>query len=281
MQYFEYNEKKKRGTTDFPFDFYHIDEQHPQYIMPYHWHIEYEIIRILEGTFTISLDEQEFIAHPGDILFIGDGILHAGMPQDCVYECIVFDMNTFLTHHTICRKLIQNIIDHSILIHHYFPKSNTQIHEIVWHMFDAFSKQPVGYQLSGIGEFYHFFGTVYSNGLYLTNPKQTPQDHKRIMQIKSVMEFIESSYASTITLEELSGIVHMSPKYFCRFFYEMTRQTPISYVNSYRIERACHQLLTTDLSVTEIAFSCGFNDTSYFIKQFKLQKSVTPKQYAK
>ncbi len=60
MQYMDYNERRMRGTFDFPVEFHHIDSQHPQYAMPYHWHIEYEIIRILEGDFTISLDEKEF-----------------------------------------------------------------------------------------------------------------------------------------------------------------------------------------------------------------------------
>ncbi|QHQ62445.1 cupin domain-containing protein [Anaerocolumna sedimenticola] len=68
MQYIDYNERKMRGTFDFPIEFYHIDSQHPQYAMPYHWHVEYEIIRILEGTFTISLDENEIRAEQGDVI---------------------------------------------------------------------------------------------------------------------------------------------------------------------------------------------------------------------
>ena len=39
--------------------------------------------------------------------------------------------------------------------------------------------------------------------------------------------------------------------------------------------------LSTDLSVTDIAINCGFNDVSYFIKTFKKYKGITPKQYIK
>jgi AraC-like DNA-binding protein len=61
----------------------------------------------------------------------------------------------------------------------------------------------------------------------------------------------------------------------------MTHRTPIDYLNYYRIERACFKLVSTNLSITEVAFECGFNDLSYFIKTFKKYKAITPKQYLK
>ena len=59
----------------------------------------------------------------------------------------------------------------------------------------------------------------------------------------------------------------------------MTNKTPIEYLNYYRIESACEQLLTTDYSITEVALNSGFNDASYFIKIFKKHRGITPKQY--
>ena len=44
MQYLNFNETKRHGTSNFPFEFYHVDSSHPRYIMNYHWHVEYEII---------------------------------------------------------------------------------------------------------------------------------------------------------------------------------------------------------------------------------------------
>ena len=62
------NEDRLRGTYDFPFEFHHIDQSHPRYVMSYHWHVEYEIIRILEGSLTVTLDEKSFTAPVGDII---------------------------------------------------------------------------------------------------------------------------------------------------------------------------------------------------------------------
>ena len=55
----------------------------------------------------------------------------------------------------------------------------------------------------------------------------------------------------------------------------------MEYLKLYRIERAARKLINTDMSVTEVALSCGFNDFSYFIKTFHKYKGVTPKQFMK
>ncbi len=281
MQYMDYNERKMRGTFDFPVEFHHIDSQHPQYAMPYHWHIEYEIIRILEGCFTISLDEKEFHAKKDDIIVINSGTLHAGIPENCVYECIVFDMNMLVKKDNICLKFIQDIMNHVINIKEFFTGKDTEFHRTVWQLFDVLDKKNYGYQLIVQGCLYQLIGTILENGNYVTDSLQTPQNHRRILQLKQVLEVIENSYSSVITLEELSRAACMSPKYFCRFFQEMTHKSPIDYLNYYRVERACFLLLNTETSITDITYNVGFNDLSYFIKSFKKYKGITPAKYRK
>ena len=61
----------------------------------------------------------------------------------------------------------------------------------------------------------------------------------------------------------------------------MTRQSPFEYINAYRTDRAAKLLLSTDMSITDIAFSCGFSSTSHFISRFRAQKSITPGQLRK
>ena len=141
-------------------------------------------------------------------------------------------------------------------------------------------KKP-GYELSVIGQFYHFFGIVFGNHYYLDSLPKARRDYKRILQLKQVVEFIEINYASPLTLGQLSDSVSMSPKYFCRFFSEMTHQTPMDYLNRQRIEHACYEISTTDDSVTDIAYRNGFNDLSYFIRTFKKYKGTTPGKYKK
>ena len=54
----------------------------------------------------------------------------------------------------------------------------------------------------------------------------------------------------------------------------------MDYLNYQRIEHACYELLTTDISVADAAYACGFGDVSYFIKTFRKYKGVTPGKYS-
>ena len=273
------NEDRPRGTYEFPFEFHHIDASHPRYLMSYHWHVEYEVIRILRGTLTVTLDEKSFTAHANDVIFVNSGILHSGIPEDCVYECIVFDLNTFLKSNSVCSRYMQEILHQEIMIYHHFTEKQSDIIACVNSLFHAMNEKTSGYEMIVYGQFYHFFGLIFSNHYYLENQLKTRKDYKRILQLKQVVDFIEKNYTSQITLNQLSASVSMSPKYFCRFFSEMTHQTPMDYLNRQRIEQACYQLSTTDDSITEIAYRTGFNDLSYFISTFKKYKGITPGKY--
>ncbi len=276
MQYYNYSENQQRGTLDFPFEFYHVDHTHPRYIMAYHWHVECEIIRILEGSLHMTMDEKEFTAIAGDVIFVNSGILHSGEPKDCIYQCIVFDMNTFIKHNPRCQTYIQQILNHSAFVYHHFGAKYKEIRQIIWNVFDAMEQKATGYEMIVYGELYHFFGVIFGEHLYYSDSPQNRRDYKKIEQLKKVLDFMETNYASPLTLEQLSESVHMSPKYFCRFFSNMTHRTPIDYLNYYRIEHASYQLATTEVSVTEAAYACGFNDLSYFIKTYKKYKGCTP-----
>ena len=279
MQYINYRESWQRGTIDFPIEYHHLASTHPQYVMALHWHVEFEIIRILEGTFQLSIDEQEYSVSKGSSIIIPAGALHAGIPNDCIYECLVFDINMLMNQNNSCLKLIRKIIDHEVEFTYVFPESYNDIHQAVWTMFDAMSSRREGHQLTVLGTLYQLIGTIFSEKYYHPAPEQPLRNHRRIVQLKTALEFMESSYHTQLSLEDMAGSVHMSPKYFCRFFQEMTHRTPVDYLNYYRIERACYQLLTTDQSITEIAYNSGFNDLSYFIKTFKKYKGTTPKKY--
>ena len=279
MQYINYRESRQRGTIDFPFEHHHVSPSHPQYNMALHWHVEFEIIRILAGKLTITIDEHQYTVGENNTIFIPAGCVHAGEPKDCIYECIVFDMNTLMNKNDSCCRLIRKINDHEIEPYLVFNENYKEIHSIIWNMFDAITNRKEGYQLLVLGSLYSFFGIIYANEYFNAVPVQPPRNHKRILQLKTALEYMESSYSKPITLEDISGAVNMSPKYFCRFFQEMTHRTPIDYLNYYRIERACYQILTTDQTITEIAYNSGFNDLSYFIKTFKKYKGTTPKKY--
>ncbi len=97
--------------------------------------------------------------------------------------------------------------------------------------------------------------------------------------LKAVFSYIESHYGEKISLEDLAGTIHMNRNYFCRFFKEKVGKTPFSYLNEYRVNQAASQLLSTRLPITEIALNAGFENMSYFIRQFRRCKGCTPSAY--
>lgn len=281
MRFFEYKEDKQHGTFDFPIEFYHVTPDHSRYNMPYHWHTEYEIIRILKGEFLLVIDDEKVLANQGDIIFLHDGVFHGGTPNDCIYECIVFDMKLLLNENNICTKQIQDIINHKKLIMNKLPNNNDKLNTCCNYLFESMKSKKTGYEFITQGSLYHMLGIIFEKELYNTQKRVTKKSKERILQFKNVISLIENEYANPLTLDDLSKACCMTPKYFCRFFFEMTNKTPIEYLNYYRIESACEKLLTTDFPITEVALNCGFNDVSYFIKTFKKYKGLTPKQYLK
>ncbi len=280
MHYINYRENRQRGTVDFPIEFHHVSQNHPQYLMPIHWHVEYEIIRVLEGELLLTIDDKELLVSKDSAIFIPAGSVHEGKPQNnCIYECIVFDINMLLNKSDSCNKLIYKITNHEVELHTNFSNFCNNIHKTIDSLFDSMISKNTGYELIVQGCLYQFLGEIFDKKYYSDTSSQSPRDLKRIVQLKQALEFIEASYANQVSLQEISDSVNMSPKYFCRFFQEMTHRTPFDYLNYYRIERACYQLLTSNQTITEVAYSCGFNDLSYFIKTFKKYKGTTPKKY--
>ena len=282
MLYVNYHEKLKRGTDDFPIEFYHVDSNHSQYYMPIHWHVEFKFIHVIQGNLSLTLNDKTMNISKHNIVFIPSGFLHSAIPDNnCIYDCIVLDPDMLIVPPESCRKFIGKIIKHEFEIPYIYDETLCNIRDIIWRTFDALDNRPFAYELVVKGSLLEFFGTILSENLHSEVAFHTQRNMHRIDHIKQALEYIEANYAHPLTLQEISSSIGMSPKYFCRFFKEMTNRKPFDYLNFYRIERACDLLQTTNLPIAEICHQCGFNDLSYFIKTFKKHKGTTPKQYIK
>jgi len=283
MKHDGYNEFRQRGRFDFPIEFHHVDRHHPRFYMPYHWHMEYEIDLVVRGSVTLTLNESQVHAKAGDIIFIRDGVVHGGHPEttDTIYDCIVFDMKKMLVGSHTFQDRIEDVLKHVTLINKYLPASTPDIPQLMQHLFRSMKEEHTGYELVVTGLLYTFLGFIFQQGLYHEAASLTLREHrrKRITQLKQTFQLIDSQYQQPLTLTDLAQAANLSPNYFCRFFQKITHHSPIDYLNRYRIEMACLKLTHTNDSITEIAFSCGFNDVSYFIRLFRRYKETSPRKY--
>lgn len=275
-----YNELEQRGSADFPVELFYVDKNHPRYFMTAHWHSEIEIIRILEGSFEISLNNNTYTLNKGDAVFINTETVHQGIPKNCVYECIVFHIDFLFIDTFECSSFINSVLNGDYIIKEFIPHDDYECVSAVNEIFKSLKTQSIGYKFQTISAFYKFFAIIVNKNLYALSDGNTKiQTDKNILKLKRFLSFIRENYDKQISLEDISKVSEMSPKYFGSFFKNMTGKTPIEYLNEYRIEKASHKLLSTDLNVTDIAFSCGFCDLSYFIKTFKKIKGCSPRRF--
>ena len=277
MNYSSLYENKKRGTIDFPIELYSLNSASPRYQMPFHWHLEYELILITSGSFELSLDGKAFPMQAADCAWVGSGVIHGGIPEDCIYECVVFDLGTLLHDTPVCARSAARFLSDESEYTGVFPGGSLQA-ALSGQLMRAMREEQSGYEWTTLGLMWQLMGSLM--GRKPSSPAPS-QNRGNIRKMKGVLAYIRDHYEEAVTLTELAGVAGMTPKYFCRAFSHMTGKTPIEYLNYYRIEQAGEQLLLTERSVTEIALACGFNDMSYFSRTFSRYKGASPSVYRK
>ncbi len=100
---------------------------------------------------------------------------------------------------------------------------------------------------------------------------------ENLRRIYESVSYIDRSFSSELRAEEVAARIHMSYSYYARLFRAVTGKSFQQYLQSVRLSHAERLLLTTELSVTEIAMSCGYNSLSYFISEYKRVKGHTPR----
>lgn len=98
---------------------------------------------------------------------------------------------------------------------------------------------------------------------------------------KRIKNYIDEHYAESVSIETIGKALHMSPWYVSHVFKEMSGYSPIQYLLRRRIGEAQTLLISTDYSITEIAFRVGFDTQSYFNMQFTKNVGMPPMQFRK
>lgn len=101
------------------------------------------------------------------------------------------------------------------------------------------------------------------------------------LYVEKAESYIETNYSYPITVEDIAHYVGVSRSHLFRSFQTYMQRSPKEYLTEYRIKQACHLLKETELSVSAIAYSVGFENNLYFSKAFKKQKGVSPSEYRK
>ena len=277
----DYKERRIHGEEGLPLSMYDQTAQSPRYHMNCHWHPEHEIVYVKSGSLELRLGvgDESILMKKGDVVFVQGGVLHSAVPTDCHYVCFVLDPSRMLSSEDACADVIRGIEKGKMKINSLVSKNYPEITARCEELYQLLVHREAGFVFFVKGLTWRFFGYLLKFQLYEQNPVLASTEEKSVGRMKSVLNYIRKNYAKEIELSELAALSNMSPNYFCRYFRKLTGQTPIEYLITYRLESACYALRNTDLTITDVAFACGFNDVSHFIKSFRRAYQMTPKEY--
>jgi len=97
--------------------------------------------------------------------------------------------------------------------------------------------------------------------------------------VEETKHYIQENYHQNIKLQDLAEVSYISPYYLSHLFKEKMKTSPIQYLIQYRIEVSKHLLLTTDLTINEIAIKVGYQSETHFQNTFKKIAGAPPGQY--
>lgn len=128
---------------------------------------------------------------------------------------------------------------------------------------------------TALGQFY-----LLCSKLMQRNVKIKPLSSKEYY-VKQAISLSQDSYYKDISVQDISNTIGLDRTYLYRVFKEINGITIQQYITNLRLKRACHFLVSSSLSFSEIAYYCGYSSEQYFSMAFKKHMGVAPSAYRK
>ncbi len=246
-----------------------------------HMHNAMELLIIQSGSFRIEADGRQLTAYAGDLVFFRPNTIHQiySLENGCTEYLVIKVKSEMLLDFAGKDNGVMYVMQLSYrrdkII---WTKSETEklgIQSIMQKLWKDHFTPPYAAELSAKAN------TV----LLLTELLRNAQEYvlhadsvtlSALQQIYQAINVINSRYDENITAKDCALAVDMSYTYFSRRFKSITGKSFTQYLNEVRINHAEKELLLTEKNVTEVAYSSGFNDVSYFIAQYKKLRGKTP-----
>lgn len=250
-----------------------------------HWHDDIEIIKVIEGEMNYQINDKTILMKEGDCAIANSRTLHYGFHHECKsckYICIlippeIISANTYFKKHFVL-PVIEN---KNVEFLSFTPDSDdfSELSSIISEMVSIKEASPIDCKIALMNRVYGLWSVIYKN--CLKEIHHTTHSDPNLITQKTMISYIQEHFAESITLNEIAAAGNVGRSKCCILFKKYLNQSPVDFLNAYRLKRSCSMLTETDTKVTEIASLCGFNHASYFSKQFQQTYGCTPHEYRK
>ena len=247
------------------------------YLEQAHHHIEYEILYIDAGSVRFGMEDSVTTAKAGDVIFMHPGTNHFVQKIEGIeyhYYSMVFDSSVLGKE----GDPVRNTLD-SIRVSRFIKLPAGTLDKLK--EAESLTKQAAfGHELLVKSVLFDIISQIIKTKQYveISENLRVVQRHN-VNAIDVTLNYIRDHYRENISLDEILEITSYSKSHFIRLFKKNMGMNLTDYINKYRIEKSCLELIYTSKNVTEIATSNGFNTVQYFSKTFKNYMKCTPKQY--
>lgn len=274
-------------TSSRPFSLYRtVVNREDSCALYLHCHPEAEIFYLEQGAVEFHVENRTFFLQAGEGIFIPPNQIHTAANRTdaallCCHRAIVFDH----------RMLEQSLPPYCqgyfapLKLWRYdciYPVTrdkaeNARLLVLLPSIFFLPETELERYELSLLGTLFLCWQELYN--LCFSKLNASVSDHALRREIQKSLDFLQESFADSLTLSELSKRAGFSESYFSHSFKNCTGYTPFEYLNRLRIVKSCELLIRTDTKITEIASLCGFNNISYFNRTFYKIMGISPSGY--
>ncbi len=274
----------EHGTRAFPVAMYSQSAADRGIVNMRHWHYEWQIALSVKGRVSFDTDSGEYDIREGEGLFLGSGVIHEvtkDSDPDSEYICVIFDPFMLAEDRgdAIGKSYIDPVMSSDIRVIELRDEQwQKEILDMVRRLEDLDNRHEYGYEIDMKVCLLQILGLMIRN-IRDEIGENTASTFSDRLKIRNIKRYIHDNYTDRITLADIAAAGGISRGECCRLFRRTENTTPIGYLNDHRLNQSRKLILSTDLSIGEIAYMCGYESTSYFIACFRKKYSKTPAAY--
>lgn len=246
-----------------------------------HVHEDIEIIEVLSGCLHSCIDEQEVYVQAGECLMINANRFHwnmAASDEPCHVRLIVTGQDLLTIHPLLRSTMILPMLTDASVPYITFKGKDADLIRSHLDKIVALAQDPEGNGMEITGYLHLLYASL--QRAYREQSIAAPAaSSEEILIQQAMVNYITNNYARSITLDEVAAAGNVSRARCCRIFQKYIRQSPMNFLNQYRLSLSLALLKSTDMPVSEIALSCGFGQQSHYDHLFRRRFDCSPKGY--